>query len=230
MSDKTRCVRASVTFSLVLAVIFVFAPAAFCLGETEMQKAPAKAANEKAVAKDNKKTEALEKEISALKKESESLKNESESLKKEAAAFKEKLAKMQRPVVNDISDSVKKENESLSSQLRGLKAEAGKKEAALYRELGATYVKLRMHDDALSAYLKSASLNPKDPLVNYQLGLLYRHEKADKKKAVMYLKRYLALEPQAENRKEVEYLIRLISQNTSFAEAEESQISWEVLR
>ena len=81
----------------------------------------------------------------------------------------------------------------------------------LYEELGNAYTQAKVFGLAIQAYEKSLEFNPGSPQVHYNLGLLYQHYKNDAKKSLYHLKKSLRLNPLAENKKEIEYLIDIIS-------------------
>ncbi len=79
----------------------------------------------------------------------------------------------------------------------------------LYTELGAAYTKAKMFDAAIRTYEALLKLNPRNSQAHYMLGLLYKQEENDTERAVGHLKQYLALNPHAKDRTDVEYLVRM---------------------
>ena len=87
----------------------------------------------------------------------------------------------------------------------------GNQKQALYQELGAAYTQAKAYNLAIKAFEKALEQNPKDSQVHYNLGLLYQHYKNDTSKAVYHLKQCLKLNPKAKNKKEIEYLIEVLT-------------------
>ncbi|NLE92062.1 MAG: tetratricopeptide repeat protein [Elusimicrobia bacterium] len=89
-------------------------------------------------------------------------------------------------------------------------AAAAAEEAILYKELGQGYLKEKQFEQAINAFEKALSFDHDDAAVCYDLGLLYKHQRNDNKKAAAYLKRYLTLAPLARDAEDVKYLIRML--------------------
>ncbi len=87
-------------------------------------------------------------------------------------------------------------------------------EAILYKELGQGYLKEKQFEQAINAFEKALSFDPDDAAVCYDLGLLYKHQRNDNKKAAAFLKRYLALAPLARDAEDVKYLIRMLADHS----------------
>lgn len=145
-----------------------------------------------------------QKQIEALLKELQEAIKTVKGLKEENA----KLKKTNNSSVN--SQYLEKTNQQLQEEKKLLEETMRKKETAFYEELGAAYVKAKLYDNAIDTYLKVVKLDPKNPEVNYNLGLLYKHSQSDNKKAEYHFRRYLQLDPKAKNKKEVEYLIKML--------------------
>jgi len=258
MLNKMRYFYIGIKLFLILALIFIFAPLAFCQGQPQapkenkpsLKEAGEQSANELAMAKEltkanmfnlefEEKTRLLEKEIASIKdslakaktynlqleekvKELYLRRQDYDRFKSEAENLGVALEKSnkERIALKDNNSLLIEEKAALVSQISVLKDETRTKEAYLYREFGAACVKAKMQGIAFDAYLKSISLNPDDAQANYELGLLYKDERGDNQKAVEHLKKYLKLNPKAENRKEVEYLIKMISESLNFVDIE----------
>jgi len=109
----------------------------------------------------------------------------------EAAFFKDKL----------------KESEQ---KFETFKATVNREKADLYTKLGTVYTEAKFYDLAIEAYDSSLRLLPVNADVHYNLGILYKHKNNDNKKAVYHLKEYLRLNPDAKNKREVNYLIKML--------------------
>jgi len=114
--------------------------------------------------------------------------------------------------LNSRAVAFKEQNQRMREKITLLGESFKKEKAFLYQELGTVYTQVKLFNLAMDAYKKSLSLNPGNAEVNYNLGLLCKHYSQDSKEAVKYLKNYLELSPRAENKKDVEYLIRMLSE------------------
>jgi tetratricopeptide (TPR) repeat protein len=112
--------------------------------------------------------------------------------------------------INNERLVLKKENVRLKQQIVSLEDSQRNEKAKLYQELGTVYAEAKLFDLGIDAYEKSLSFNPDNAEVHYNIGILYKHSKSDSKKAAQHLKKYLRLNPEAKNRKEVEYLIKML--------------------
>lgn len=83
--------------------------------------------------------------------------------------------------------------------------------AGVHREVGNAYMQGRLFDLAIESYSKALKLDSTNAEVHYRLGLLYQHARENARQAVAHFRRYLQLYPEAVNRKEVEYLIEMLS-------------------
>jgi tetratricopeptide (TPR) repeat protein len=79
----------------------------------------------------------------------------------------------------------------------------------LYLELGAVYLKAKMFEASIKSYEEVLKLNPDNAQAHYALGLLCKQQTNDRAKAIEHLKRYLAINPAAKNREDVEYMIKM---------------------
>jgi tetratricopeptide (TPR) repeat protein len=107
---------------------------------------------------------------------------------------------------------LKDANRQLKEDLKKEKAENTKEKAELYLQLGTAYTKAGLFSLAIDAYNKALSINPRNAEAHYNLGLLYRHSKNNSRKAIQHLKKYLQLNPDASNRKDVEYIIKMLAE------------------
>jgi len=106
---------------------------------------------------------------------------------------------------------LEKENRQIKEQAALLAEQLRREKALLNKELGTAYVQNKIYDKAIEAYNRSLEAEPLDAQVHYNLGLLCRSTRADKKKAIFHLKKYLDLNPAAANKKDVLYLIEMIN-------------------
>lgn len=104
---------------------------------------------------------------------------------------------------------LKKEKSDLKSQLDTIKKDLSTERASIYREVGAAAAQAGLVDESINAYQLSLSLDPGDAMTHYYLGLLYSKQWNDAV-ALGHFKKYLALAPMAENRKEVEYFMSIM--------------------
>jgi tetratricopeptide (TPR) repeat protein len=162
----------------------------------------------------------------ALQRRLESAKKTAEQLETDVADFKQITAQLDLKVKNPGSEvqnlessgategstlanvGNKNEREQAGEEL----SEAEKKEkAADFQKLGTACIQENKYDSAIDAYLQSLKFYPGNARVHYNLGLLYKHAKDDNQKAVYHFQQYLLLNPGAEDKKEVAYMITMLS-------------------
>lgn len=204
----------------------------FSIKAQELEKKQAELLKERdLLAKENstfkKETAQLTETISALQKDKASL---SEVYKKAQGELKQALNKVSadKKSIKDLTANsitlkeklfasqgecsvLKNDNKRLRRLLvpvQGLKS----KLAVSYQLLGTAYIQLKKYDLAIDAYKKSLKYNFKNALVHYNLGLLYEHSRLASKKAIRHLKIYLKLSPDAPDAREIEYIIKRLSE------------------
>jgi len=119
-------------------------------------------------------------------------------------------------------EKLKKENAQLRQQL----ATTTKDKASIYQELGDTYTEMKLYDQAIDAYKQALTFDPNIAEVYYRLGLLYRHSRNDGKKGIEYLKKYLKLNPEAKDKRQIEYLIDMMTKS-SFPFTDDLKKGWD---
>jgi len=173
---------------------------------------------EQTMSRDDNKQEVLKLrvEITKLQDFSAALQKKAEDLyvqNQELAPAKEQARSLSSMVeyLNRERQALKKMNEQLRQDMITLQDNTRKEKAALYEELGTSYVQSKLYDLAIDTYEKSIKLVPGNAEVYYNLGLLYKHNPpGNSDKALRNFKRYLELAPKAKNRKEVEYFIQML--------------------
>ena len=143
------------------------------------------------------------------------IENKEEGLQKQKLI----LERLEKKIANEAKgkkvQSIK-ERESLHRKI-GILENGIKNERALYHyNLGVAYVKAKFYDEAIDAYEKSLTFGPNNPDAHYNLGLLYGNVKDDRDKAVLHYQKYLELEPDADDKEEVEGWINKLGTATSF--------------
>lgn len=128
---------------------------------------------------------------------------DAEQMRNDYAGFNKLLEKL-----NKENTALKKENDILVRRLEN----SQKEKAILNQELGAVYTKAKLFPQAIETYLRSLTLNPDNAGPHYNLGLLYQHSEENTKKSLYHFKKYLELNPNAKNKKEVEYLIAVLTE------------------
>lgn len=88
-------------------------------------------------------------------------------------------------------------------------AAAIKKERGVYHyNLGVAYAQAKLYDEAITEYEKSLEFDPDNADACYNLGMLYEAAESDLEKAVINYKKYLELNPTAEDTDEVHSRIK----------------------
>lgn len=129
------------------------------------------------------------------------------------AVRKEQVEEENRQL-NKVVSSLSKERVVLSDQVDDLKNKIKAMwtgEVNCYIEEGDVYIKQGLYNQAIEAYNKAAGIDPNNADVQLKLGFLYQRAQDQPKEAVYHFKRYLSLQPHAKDRKEVEYLIEMLS-------------------
>lgn len=118
--------------------------------------------------------------------------------------------KIESQLVNQECPGLIEKEKELQQRIISLECILQNERARLYQELGTAYVQAKLFNLAIGAYAKALDFNPNNAEVHYNLGLLYKHAKDNNAKSIFHLKTYLQLNPDAENKKEVEYLIKIL--------------------
>ena len=123
----------------------------------------------------------------------------------------EKLHKEMSRVKTDRRLTATKEFKALTDKVAE-REQALKQERSLYQyNLGIVYAQAKQYDEAIESYRKSIEFNPNNADAHYNLGLLYERVKALPDRAVFHYRRYLELNPQAEDRDEVQQWIDMLT-------------------
>jgi tetratricopeptide (TPR) repeat protein len=120
--------------------------------------------------------------------------------------------------LNKVVSALSKEHVVLNDQINDLKNKiiAQRAESVnYYSEAGDVYMQYSLYDKAIEAYNKAAKIDPNDAKVQLRLGFLYKRVQDEPKEAVSHFKRYLLLMPHAKDRKEVQYMIEMLSNNSN---------------
>lgn len=116
--------------------------------------------------------------------------------------------------LNKLVSLLGKEHIVLNDQIDDLKNKITAQRAEevnTYIEEGNLCTQYNLYDQAMEVYNKAAGLDPNNAEVQLRLGFLYKRAQDEPKEAVSHFKRYLLLAPHAKNRKEVEYIIEMLS-------------------
>ena len=103
-----------------------------------------------------------------------------------------------------------KATRKLKAKITSLKADLKQEKIKSQEELARAYIKAKDYRAAIAAYETALKLNRRNPKLYYYLGLLYAQDDYNPHKAVVYLRKYLKLKPKAEDRRYVEFLIKVI--------------------
>lgn len=133
---------------------------------------------------------------------------DNEQMRNDFVGFNKLLDKLKKEQV-----VLKKENDNLEQNIRSFEEILRREKASLAQELGAAYTKAKLFPLAIDAYLKSLSLNPDNAEIHYNLVLLYQYSEENTKESLYHFKKYLELNPNVKNKKEVEYLIAVLTES-----------------
>ena len=113
--------------------------------------------------------------------------------------------------LNNERIDLKKENQTLQEKVDSLEETLKNERSGFYQELGAAYAGSGNFEKAIEAYNRSLQYAPDNTRVYYYLGLLYKHHLDESQKAVDNFKKYLKYNPEAKDKDEVEYFIKMMS-------------------
>ncbi|MDD4954101.1 MAG: tetratricopeptide repeat protein [Candidatus Omnitrophica bacterium] len=133
---------------------------------------------------------------------------ESSFVEETVEEFRKKKVSAEDQCAEDVL--LKDANAQLKEKIVLLENSFKEERAKFYQELGTAYTKAKFFDLAIESYLQSLVFNPSNAKVYYNLGLLYKSAKDDVQKSLFYFKKYLRLKPDAENRQDVEYMIKML--------------------
>jgi len=124
------------------------------------------------------------------------------------------LQRMDQSVKEEIEEKkseiakVSEEKEALAKKLKSLEDRMRAEKAIFHYNLAVAYAKSKMYDEAIKEYVKSIELDDANADAHYNVAFLYKDYYNDTGKATMHFKRYIELKPKAEDREEVEFLIK----------------------
>jgi len=152
----------------------------------------------------------LEAANQALQTERHALTQETAVLQEERARLAQErdAARQERDTAQQDLAKLRQTHDTLQTQLERL-TPAKEDLVALYHQLGVAYTQLKLYPQAIEAYEKCLTLNPKHAEAHHHLGLLYKHVRQDSERATRHLQEYLRLTPDASDRKQLEILLRL---------------------
>jgi tetratricopeptide (TPR) repeat protein len=104
-------------------------------------------------------------------------------------------------LIGDCYFQSSKWDSALSHYLAGLKADPSL--TSVYYKIGRTYTEKGKHGTAIDWYRKAIEAEKSNPMVYYYLGYAYK-ERHRSKDAIEAFKEYLALKPEADDKKEIE--------------------------
>lgn len=113
-------------------------------------------------------------------------------------AEKENVAKL-----NLVIQELQSETEIIRSQIGSMSDKYKDKEAKHIYTLGVLYTKAGMFDDALKNFEEYLDLKGEDADTHFNIGYIYEYAKKDRDKAISHYKKYLRLNPDAEDLYEV---------------------------
>jgi tetratricopeptide (TPR) repeat protein len=106
----------------------------------------------------------------------------------------------------NIEDKIKKASQQMETEYVSRLKEAQnkitdmenimtKERTAFHYNLAIAYTKSRMYEEAILSYDKALALNPKDPPIYYNMGLIYDENLDQPDKAITCYQKYLELAP-----------------------------------
>jgi tetratricopeptide (TPR) repeat protein len=155
--------------------------------------------------------------ISNLQQDNEEITQQLQAKNKELEAQKKACLQAQQEKIKQIKrlgaqkaeleKKIKQKEQEIASQ----KKASEKEKALFYYNLGVAYAKAGLYGEAEEAYKQSLKLASDNPEAYYNLGLLYENIRYDTQKARQCYQKYLELKPDAEDKKEVQHWIGILS-------------------
>ena len=134
-----------------------------------------------------------------------------ESKESDLQKAKQKLEEMEKSVNLEKSQTQGKlsdEKAALEKQISSLESGLAKERGLYHYNLGVAYAQAKLYEEAVDAYEKSLTFDPDNAEANYNLAVLYENMKDDPDRAVVHYKRYLELKPDADDKDQVEAVIK----------------------
>ena len=110
----------------------------------------------------------------------------------------------QQPLDDTQREKIKSEIKGLENEIYALEDLILEERGIYHYNLGVAYSRAKMYKQAIKAYKKSLEYNAYNAEANYNLGLMHKESQQAPEKAVFYFKKYLELQPNAKDKKEVE--------------------------
>jgi tetratricopeptide (TPR) repeat protein len=132
----------------------------------------------------------------------------------EAERFKQRLKKADKMLMGEggaVKKRASREEDALKKRLADLEASILKERAQYNYNLAVAYARAEMYDEAIDTYERSLSYDKNNADAHYNLGVLYDTVKGRTEEAIAQYKEYLALQPDASDREEVEASIKRLS-------------------
>lgn len=140
-----------------------------------------------------------------------------ETLKKKAAAQKSGQKTKNDEHEKEMSTQV----DTLNSELKSLGDTLIRERGIFHYNLGVAYTKAQLYTEALAAYKKSLEFEPGNYEAHYNLGVLYADVKWDRVSAAFHYRRYLELNPEAEDSEEVQKWVNQYARTPMSSQASE---------
>jgi tetratricopeptide (TPR) repeat protein len=137
----------------------------------------------------------LEKELEQKESEIKRTEQDMEELKQELKRREQRVVKAQR--MAGLLDRARDEVD----QVKDVESRDMNYNMAL------VYMREGRYRDAEQAYLRALQLDPSDPDIHYNLAILYDDELEDQRRALMHYRKYLRLDPYAEDQSQVKLWI-----------------------
>lgn len=150
-----------------------------------------------------------------LEEEKQQLQNKSDKLarrvRKHESIVREKdgiIKRLKRELSNKaaLSGSRSRRDDASQEKIETLEDALGE----AYYKLGTQYTKGKSYTKAIEAYQQSLQYTSERPRAYYHLGLLYKYQENDSRKALSYFNQYLKWDPEPENKERVKKLIELM--------------------
>lgn len=142
----------------------------------------------------------LEDTLNEYKNETDKLKKYIEEKEKVQVNLKQETVKV---VDKAATSELQQKIEKLVKEINEEKEYSKKLKVTSYYNFGVLYANNAKYDDAIKEYNKALEIDPDNPLVHYNLGVIYDEYKNRPEKAVLHYEKYLQFKPDAKDAEKV---------------------------
>jgi tetratricopeptide (TPR) repeat protein len=125
--------------------------------------------------------------------------------------LKQNIEKAEKQIKEDSStdkEKLAKERTILEEEFKLAESNLQNERGLYHYNLGVAYIQAGFYGEAIEAYEKALFYNPGIAEAHFNLGLLYNKYQQDSDKAIVHYRKYLELNPEAEDKEEIKAIIK----------------------